>query len=574
MPGSWQPLQPPQPLLPHGNIQPCTACGASTEGTSRRGGIPSHCCHSPSVHTQMMERCGKASIKAICPLPLGEGGCRTSCVMQSTPGSQYFRWARGLHSVDRLVLAVSVGLGSRSSDGVEGPVVGPWQPWGTRGRQGAGRALWGCWCTLGALQQIFPQASSGAVFTGRGRLRWLRGGREWPRMEIRDGGGKLYKEKTFPSSWHRGGGRAAPSPSRLAPFPGKRWGCEKRRLRGGAAGAGPTGLNPPPPAPARVPWVGIIIIFFRLFKIGGTKPTRFPGNFVFIPPRPRPRGRALRPRYKGSGRRRHRDRDRTGPWPKVRARRHRGAPAPTRFRPRDPRSGARKAAAVPSPAAACGTERRCATHGAPRGAAGPGSCARTSARSEEAVLLQSRCAGRESSSEGVLGAPCGARTARTCPGAPGDRAALRAVTPPSERSGENRCHCAGLRFVLCAKTRGDEPGWPGRGAAAALHTCLLCPECSLQFLLRHSVSEVLAHTACVPWQHGAVLLLTEGEVTRTKPSLRSVPTAGPRMGLQLRTRTLCCSRLRPSDPAWGSVLLWKHSTLGQLFPSSAAQGRL
>lgn len=183
--------------------------------------------------------------------------------MRNTPGSQYFPWARGLRSADRVgVLPASVRLGSGSSDGVQLSVVGLWQPWGTRGRQGAGRALWGCWFTLGALQQIFPQASSGAVFTGRGRLRRLRGGWEWQHMEIRDGGGKLYKEKTFPSSWHRGGGRAAPLPSRLGPFPGKRWGCEKGRLRGGAAGAGPTGLNPPlPPSPSKVPWVGIIIFF-------------------------------------------------------------------------------------------------------------------------------------------------------------------------------------------------------------------------------------------------------------------------------------------------------------------------
>lgn len=60
------------------------------------------------------------------------------------------------------------------------------------------------------------------------------------------------------------------------------------------------------------------------------------------------------------------------------------------------------------------------------GRCGTGVVRRTSARLEEAVLLQSCCAGRESSSEGLLGAPCGARTTRTCPGAPGGRAELRA----------------------------------------------------------------------------------------------------------------------------------------------------
>lgn len=64
------------------------------------------------------------------------------------------------------------------------------------------------------------------------------------------------------------------------------------------------------------------------------------------------------------------------------------------------------------------------------------------------------------SSEGLSGASCGARTARTCPGAPGGRAALRcgrtAVPPPSHRlqSAGSRGRAAAtvqgcaLRFVL------------------------------------------------------------------------------------------------------------------------------
>jgi len=91
------------------------------------------------------------------------------------------------------------------------------------------------------------------------------------------------------------------------------------------------------------------------------------------------------------------------------------------------------------------------------------------------------------SSEGLSGASCGARTARTCPGAPGGRAALRcgrtAVPPPSERGqpGESCCHRAGLRSALRAKTCGDETGRPGKGAAAAPHACLQRPKRSFSF---------------------------------------------------------------------------------------------
>lgn len=225
---------------------------------------------------------------------------------------------------------------------------------------------------------------------------------------------------------------------------------------GGAAGAGRRGRTPPSPPP-KSRGLGLLLFFSRLFKIGGTKPTRFPGNFVFIPPRPRPRGRALRPRYKGSGRRRHRDRDRTGPWPKVRARRHRGAPSPPRFRPREPLSGARRAAADPFPAAACGTERRRATHGAPRGAAGSGPCARTSARWEEAVLLRSCCAGRESPPKGFREPRAGRGRPAPVPEPPG--AALRCAAgaqPSHRRPTAFRARAAGgellppCRAALCA----------------------------------------------------------------------------------------------------------------------------
>lgn len=218
--------------------------------------------------------------------------------------------------------------------------------------------------------------------------------------------------------------------------------------------------------------------FFRLFKIGGTKPTRFPGNFVFIPPRPRPRGRALRPRYKGSGRRRHRDRDRTGPWPKVRARRQRGTPA----RSREPRSGAQKAAAVPSPAAACGTERRCATHGAPRGAAGPGSCAARRPGWRRRSCCRAAAPDGSFPPKGFWEPRAGRGQPAPVPEPPG--AALScgrtAVTPPSERwrPGESCCQTvqgSTLCFVL------KPAGWPGKGAAAALHACLRCPECSFFF---------------------------------------------------------------------------------------------
>lgn len=217
------------------------------------------------------------------------------------------------------------------------------------------------------------------------------------------------------------------------------------------------GAEPPPSPPPKSRGLGLLLFFSRLFKIGGTKPTRFPGNFVFIPPRPRPRGRALRPRYKGSGRRRHRDRDRTGPWPKVRARRHRGAPSPPRFRPREPLSGARRAAADPFPAAACGTERRRATHGAPRGAAGSGPCARTSARWEEAVLLRSCCAGRESPPKGFREPRAGRGRPAPVPEPPG--AALRCAAgaqPSHRRPTAFRARAAGgellppCRAALCA----------------------------------------------------------------------------------------------------------------------------
>lgn len=58
-----------------------------------------------------------------------------------------------------------------------------------------------------------------------------------------------------------------------------------------------------------------------------------------------------------------------------------------------------------------------------------------------------------------------------------------AVPPPSERGqpGQSCCHRAGLRSALRAKTCGDEPGWPGKGAAAAPHACLQRPKCSFSF---------------------------------------------------------------------------------------------
>lgn len=68
MPGSWQPPQPPQPCSP---CCPMGIFSPALRGPVGEGGVPSHCCHSLSVHTQMMERCGKASIKAICLMERG-----------------------------------------------------------------------------------------------------------------------------------------------------------------------------------------------------------------------------------------------------------------------------------------------------------------------------------------------------------------------------------------------------------------------------------------------------------------------------------------------------------------------